>query len=165
MADSAINDHFKPPKRWEGTLFFDGSAQPNPGDGGCGWRLLDHHGDQVYLGYGRVNEGRCVTSDQAEYEGLYNGLVTAYDQGMRTLLIKGDSELVINQMAGKYQLTLECQRQLGNSYAKSQKQLRKFRHSVHELRQISRKNNKVCDGLSKRAVEELGTPVGRRYFS
>ncbi len=94
-------------------------------------------------------------SDQAEYEGLYNGLVTAYEQGMCTILVKCDSELVINQMAGNYQV----QWQLQNEYRKAQQQLGKFR--VYKFVQISRRKNKVCDQLASRAVYELG----RRYHS
>jgi hypothetical protein len=39
-----ITDGEDPPPRWEGILFFDGAAQPNPGYGGCGWLLLDDRG-------------------------------------------------------------------------------------------------------------------------
>lgn len=90
----------------ECTLYFDGSAIPNPCEvAGCAWRLLDHRdfemvfdGEEVY----EMNGERRVTSNQAEYMGMIGGLRAAIDEGVKRLEVLGDSELVINQMRGEY---------------------------------------------------------------
>jgi ribonuclease HI len=150
-----ITDGRPPPTNWEGTLFFDGAARPNPGDGGCGWMLLDHEGREVGRYYSRVAEGSRVTSNQAEYEGLYRGLRSAYEEGMRTLIIKGDSELVIRQIQGQYQVRSD---NIVMYYDKVMKELKKFRK--YHLQHIPRDLNTVCDGLAKDAIDDLG----HRYY-
>merc|ERR1719164_10492 len=42
------------------------------------------------------------TSNEAEYIGMIEGLQAALKQGMKRLLVKGDSELVIRHMQGSY---------------------------------------------------------------
>jgi ribonuclease HI len=89
----------------EATLFFDGSAQPNPGAGGCGWVLKDHRGNVISQG-GRecdIDSHRRTTSNQAEYQGLIDGLEGSIAAGVRRLEVRGDSELIIKQMTGDYQ--------------------------------------------------------------
>eukprot|EP00588_Corethron_pennatum_P007221 CAMPEP_0194298688 /NCGR_PEP_ID=MMETSP0169-20130528/60304_1 /TAXON_ID=218684 /ORGANISM="Corethron pennatum, Strain L29A3" /LENGTH=302 /DNA_ID=CAMNT_0039048699 /DNA_START=77 /DNA_END=985 /DNA_ORIENTATION=+ len=83
----------------EATLEFDGSAKPNPGNGGSGYVL--------YNGRGRVLEStsieilECgVTNNQAEYAALVWGMECAIRYNIKSLLAKGDSELVIDQMNG-----------------------------------------------------------------
>ena len=43
-----------------------------------------------------------TSSNQAEYVALITGMFKARDEGMRRLRVKGDSQLVINQMTGVF---------------------------------------------------------------
>jgi len=91
---------------YEGTLHFDGGAQPNPGRGGGGYVLHDEAGYEVESCSIDIMTGydKC-TSNQAEYVGLLKGLEEARRQGMKRLLVKGDSQLVIKQMQGMYRVS------------------------------------------------------------
>ena len=86
----------------EGVLFFDGGASPNPGCGGAGFVLFDDCWNEVARASVGVYPYTNVTNNQAEYVGLIAGLLEAEQQGMRRIVVKGDSELVINQMNGTY---------------------------------------------------------------
>lgn len=83
----------------EATLEFDGSAKPNPGNGGAGYVL--------YNGSGRVLESTSVemlddsvTNNEAEYAAMVWGMECAIRYNIKSLLVKGDSELIIDQMNG-----------------------------------------------------------------
>jgi len=87
---------------YEATLYFDGSAKPNPGEGGLGFVL---HGI-----YDELDRGSCsvreygVTNNEAEWMALIIGLRSAKKYYVKTLKIKGDSELVLKQMEGTYRV-------------------------------------------------------------
>ncbi len=86
-------------------IFFDGSAAPsNPGNCSCG-AVIDlpsclhkQYGSSIVLhkalGYNTCNYG--------EYNGLIIGCQKALELGIRQVKIKGDSQLVIYQLQGKY---------------------------------------------------------------
>ncbi|MCA1812369.1 MAG: ribonuclease HI family protein [Halobacteriales archaeon] len=83
----------------KGTLWFDGASRGNPGPGGAGAVLLVE-GERV-----RVSEPLPrATNNVAEYHGLIAGLRAARDQGVTHLEVRGDSELVLFQMAGRYRV-------------------------------------------------------------
>ena len=48
--------------------------------------------------------GYSTTNNEAEYTGLILGLNTALKQGITELQVRGDSQLVIRQMQGKYKV-------------------------------------------------------------
>jgi hypothetical protein len=78
------------------TLFFDGSAHQQVG--GAGVVLIDPSGDQVkYM----VHLEFKATNNMAEYEALIFGLSAALSLGIRQLLVKGDSQLIIKQVRGE----------------------------------------------------------------
>ena len=90
-------------------LYFDGASRHNPhGPAGCGWVLyeMNEHGtdddhiaeDSAYLGYD-------VSNNQAEYEALDRGLRYVREYiNCGTLYVRGDSEIIIKQMTGEYQV-------------------------------------------------------------
>ena len=84
-------------------LYFDGGCRPNPGRGGCG-TVLDGSSASFPL-------GEC-TSNIAEYIGLIMGLRDALAKGIQELEVFGDSELILRQMRGEYQVQDESLRVL-----------------------------------------------------
>ncbi len=86
------------------TLHFDGLCEPNPGLGAWGWLLAAPGRDPV------CGLGTCpgqVTNNVAEYTAMGKGLRHVLDHadqlaGCR-LVVRGDSQLVIYQMTGRYQ--------------------------------------------------------------
>ena len=74
-------------------LFFDGSARKKKA--GAGVVLINPNGEQVkYM----VVLDFEATNNMAEYEALIFGLTVALSLGVRQLLVKGDSQLVIKQV-------------------------------------------------------------------
>lgn len=83
----------------EATLEFDGSAKPNPGNGGAGYVLYNGRGEVLEATSIEIMDGG-VTNNQAEYAALVWGMECAIKYNIKSLLCKGDSELVIDQMNG-----------------------------------------------------------------
>ena len=83
-------------------LFFDGGSRGNPGISGCGYVLTDPALVVLREGYKFV--GSSATCNQAEYNGVLLGINRAVHDGCTALSIKGDSKLVINQLAGIYKV-------------------------------------------------------------
>jgi ribonuclease HI len=78
---------------------FDGGAVPNPGTCGSGAVLFDPSGKCVW----EVGEYTAWgTNNTAEYRGLEIGLLLALEKGVTSIKIEGDSNLVIQQIAGKW---------------------------------------------------------------
>ncbi|HSP79642.1 MAG TPA: ribonuclease HI family protein, partial [Myxococcaceae bacterium] len=82
-------------------LFSDGAARGNPGPAGAGAVLVDPEGKVVarlgkFLG--------TQTNNYAEYMGLLLGLRYARSVGTRELEVLADSELLVRQLEGRYQV-------------------------------------------------------------
>jgi hypothetical protein len=83
------------------TLFFDGSARSKRA--GAGVVLIDPRGEQLkYM----VHLDFEATNNMAEYEALIFELTAALSLGVRELLVKGDSQLVIRQVRGNVAVTI-----------------------------------------------------------
>ena len=84
------------------TMFFDGCSKGNPGRAGAGAVIYDASNNEVFAE--SVFAGYSATNNEAEYTGLILGLNTALKQGITELQVRGDSQLVIRQMQGKYKV-------------------------------------------------------------
>jgi ribonuclease HI len=123
------------------TLFFDGSIRQQVGEARV--VLIDPNGDQVkYM----VHLEFKATNNMAEYEALIFGLTTALSLGIRQLLVKGDSQLVIKQVRGEY----GCNEPRLAAYLLHIRKLEKD-FTVLELQHVPRAANLVADDLSARA--------------
>jgi len=125
-------------------LQFDGLAAPNPGEITGGSILFSPKGEVFfergdYLGYG--------TNNQAEYYGLLYGLKTANKIGVRSLLIEGDSNLIVNQIQGTWKSKDETLVALRN---KCLAEIRKF--DFVAIRHVYRTENKKADFLTNEAL-------------
>ena len=78
---------------------FDGGSRGNPGISGCG-AVIYHDDDEIWSDSFFV--GINATNNHAEYAGLILGLQQAIEMNVKSILVQGDSELIINQMTGKY---------------------------------------------------------------
>lgn len=82
-------------------LYTDGGSRGNPGPSAVGYVILNMDDtvvkkEGVYLG--------ITTNNQAEYQGLKQGLEQAKALGIRELTVYMDSLLVVNQMNGIYKV-------------------------------------------------------------
>ena len=126
---------------------FDGCSKGNPGLAGCG-AVIYHLNEEIWSG--TLFVGNKATNNQSEYSGLLLGLQKAIDMNIKSLLIKGDSLLVINQMTGKYKCNSE---NIIEFYEKAKELEKEFNsiYYVHVLRNL----NKRADELSNDAIKDI----------
>jgi ribonuclease HI len=127
-------------------LFSDGAARGNPGPAGAGAVLMDAEGRVV------ARLGRFLgiqTNNYAEYMGLLLGLRHARSLGVKELEVLADSELLIRQLQGRYQVKSPTLRPL---YEEAKGLLKQF--SRVKLTHVPREQNKVADEMSNRAIDE-----------
>lgn len=88
------------------TIYFDGLCQPvNPGGVATYGYVVYHNNEVIKKGYGVIGEGKGMTNNVAEYTALKKALEWVNSQGIRDkITIKGDSQLVINQLKGKWKV-------------------------------------------------------------
>jgi len=125
-------------------LFFDGASKGNPGLAGAGAVIYDSE-EEIWNGSKFV--GEKATNNQAEYSGLIIGLTKAIELNIKSLLVKGDSLLVINQMTGKY----KCNSENLIPFYNSAKELSKRFNNI-EFHHVYRDFNKRADELSNMAI-------------
>lgn len=79
-------------------LYFDGASRGNPGPAAVGWVLVDAEGviDEQGRRIGRA------TNNEAEYRALLDGLEAADRLDIDALEIYGDSEVIVRQVRGEY---------------------------------------------------------------
>jgi ribonuclease HI len=127
-------------------LFSDGAARGNPGPAGAGAVLVDPEGKVV----ARLGKFLGIqTNNQAEYMGLLLGLRHARGLKVRELEVLADSELLIRQLEGRYQVKSPTLRPL---YEEASRLLKSF--SRVKLQHVPREKNKAADEMSNRAIDE-----------
>jgi ribonuclease HI len=114
--------------------------------------LIDPSGDQVkYM----VHLEFKATNNMAEYEALIFGLSTALSLGIRQLLVKGDSQLIIKQVRRE----CSCNEPRLAAYLLHVRKLEKD-FTALELQHIPRAYNSAVDDLSMRATTWAPVPEG-----
>jgi len=127
-------------------LYSDGAARGNPGPAGAGAVLVEPSGQVVdrlgkFLGH--------QTNNYAEYQGLLLGLKRARELGVREVEVFADSELMIRQLGGRYQVKSPSLRPL---YEEALKVLNEFERV--KLVHVPREMNRAADEMSNKAIEE-----------
>jgi ribonuclease HI len=114
--------------------------------------LVDPSEDQVkYM----VHLEFKATNNMAEYEALIFGLSAALSLGIRQLLMKGDSQLIIKQVCGE----CSCNEPKLAAYLLHVRKLEKD-FSALELQHVPRADNSAADELSMRASTWAPMPEG-----
>jgi probable phosphoglycerate mutase len=81
------------------TAYIDGGARGNPGPAGYGVWIENAAGEQIAELHGGLG---VATNNVAEYNALLAALQWAIDRGERDVLVRADSELLVKQMRGEY---------------------------------------------------------------
>ncbi len=89
-------------------------------------------------------------SNEAEYTGLIIGLEKAKDLGISKLQIKGDSQMVINQVLGKYKIKLSSSYQ---SYCDEVLNLLSY-FDKYTLSWTPRRKNQIADRAAHKCLKE-----------
>jgi ribonuclease HI len=129
------------------TLYFDGASRGNPGASGSGSIILRNSDEEtVWESYKYL--GTTSTNNVAEYSGLLEGLRGATRLSISTLLVKGDSMLVLKQVEGSFQVKAAHLA----PFVKEARTLLKVFSSVR-LVHIPRALNSLADSLANAAVD------------
>jgi len=134
------------------TAHVDGGARGNPGPAGYGVRITRDDGSIVDL---KESIG-IATNNVAEYNGLLAALQWAVDEGVTSLSVKADSELMVKQMLGEYRVKnpglqplYEEARRLATRIGRV-----KFEH-------VRREQNEDADRLANEAMDEAAKVAPR----
>lgn len=127
------------------TLFFDGCSKGNPGHGGAGAVIYDEYQTEIISAMTYV--GDYVTNNVSEYTGLISGLEQAIRRGIKELIVKGDSLLVIRQMNGEYKVNAS---NLIPLHKKAKELASTF--TIIIFQHVYREDNQRADKLSNEAL-------------
>lgn len=127
------------------TAYCDGGSRGNPGPSGYGVSIEDAAGHPVadlseFLG--------VKTNNFAEYSGLLAALEYALSHGHRRLRVVADSELMVKQMKGQYQVKSPDLRPLWEEAKRRAARLERF-----EIQHVLRGKNKRADALANQAMD------------
>jgi len=132
-------------------LFTDGGSRGNPGEAAIGCVLEDPSA-------GKVLREHCErigveTNNVAEYRALIEGLKLAKNFRPNRLVCHLDSELVVRQLSGQYQVRMPSLQPLVEDVQDLARQFADISF-VH----IPRSDNYRADALVNRALDELPSP-------
>jgi ribonuclease HI len=128
-------------------LFFDGCSKGNPGFAGAG-AVIYKNDQEIWADSFFV--GNKITNNYAEYSGLILGLLKAVELNINSLLVIGDSQLVINHMSGKYKCKSPNLLYLYETAKKLEENFETIQYK-HVLRNL----NKRADELSNLALNKI----------
>jgi ribonuclease HI len=129
----------------------DGGSRGNPGPAGYGVRIEQDDGTVVEL---KQSLG-MATNNVAEYNGLLAALRWAVVNGISTLHIRSDSELLVKQMKGEYRVKnpgLQPLYEEARALARAIGRVR-FEH-------VRREFNKDADRLANEAMDDAAGLAG-----
>ncbi|MGI5939313.1 MAG: Nif3-like dinuclear metal center hexameric protein [Thermoleophilia bacterium] len=133
--------------RTRARLRVDGGARGNPGPGAIGLVLESEDGTPL------EKIGRAIgvtTNNVAEYRALLAGLDVAKQHEIVDLEVFSDSELLVKQIRGDYQVKSEKLRPL---YDELVVRLRDFQHVT--INHVGRSENTEADNLVNQALDEI----------
>lgn len=133
---------------------FDGAANPNPGPASSGavlWSPVGLDGQRSIVYEVGKFLGKA-TNNIAESQGLLLGLKMAAMRGARTLLIEGDSELIIKQHLGQYRV---ADRNLKGWWAETQAAMMdETSFDWIAIRHVYREFNERADSITKEVLSK-----------
>jgi ribonuclease HI len=125
----------------------DGAARGNPGPAAIGAILKDEAGNII----GRISRLIGITTNnQAEYRAIIAALEKAINSGTRQVIIKSDSELVVQQINGHYKIKNTVLRPLYQKVVQLIGSVEGF-----SITYIPREQNTEADALANKALDRL----------
>ena len=135
--------------------WFDGACEPvNPGGtASFGVIVKDDDGTVLLKEHGLLGKGSRMSNNVAEYAGVLHILKYLSSRPPRRVTIHGDSNLVINQLSGKWRV----RKGLYLSIAIETKELLAYLRGLGwqiDFCWIPRERNEECDALSKKTADK-----------
>lgn len=139
-------------------IYFDGLCEPvNPGGTATFGFVITRNGEQIAEGSGLVGKGEGMTNNVAEYEAILNAIMRFKELGLNeSLLIKGDSNLVIKQLSGKWKIKSDT----AKKYVPLIKEA--LQGFEYQFEWIEREQNTLADRLTRQAYFDNGGEEGER---
>ncbi len=125
-------------------LYFDGACRGNPGPMGIGVVLLEN-GKKIKEISKFIGKG---TNNIAEWSALIEGMKLALSHGCRDLEVRGDSQLIIRQITGRYRVKSQ---NLITLYEEARTICKNFEKI--NFKWVQREKNADTDALSNRALD------------
>jgi ribonuclease HI len=126
-------------------VYFDGASRGNPGPAAVGWVVVTGEGI-VAEGGERIGE---TTNNRAEYEALIAALEVAADVGFDRVDVRGDSQLIVEQVAGGWDVNDPGLRE---RRVRARELLDRFEEWT--LTHVPREVNERADQLANEALDE-----------
>ncbi len=128
-------------------LYTDGGSRGNPGPSALGYAIFDHNDKVIeknsrYLG--------VATNNQAEYQGLKEGLEASLLLGVRKIDVFMDSLLVVNQLKGLYKVKNGDLIPVNQSVRRILKEF-----ETYNLTHIPREQNTIADSMVNECLDEI----------
>lgn len=141
-----------PPPKHMIQLNFDGASKGNPGNVGFQGIFRDYKGAPLLTFLGSKG---WDTNNSAGLEGLWQGLILAQNKGYFSLIIEGNSQIIINMVIKIMQGTSSSK--VSNSWRMAKRleliKIWLFSHRAITLKHIRWEGNKVADLLANIGVE------------
>ena len=129
------------------TLYFDGACRGNPGKASYGIVVFNEKGAEIIADNGLLG---ITTNNVAEYCGLLRGLIVCDSMGIKELTVKGDSNLVIQHVTGKWKVRNENLKKIHKQIKEIDKNFKSISYE-----HVYRKFNKRADALANQALDSL----------
>lgn len=134
-------------------IHIDGAARGNPGPAGVGVFIIGPDGavaERLHRGIGEA------TNNVAEYRALLLALERAEALGYTDIEVFSDSELLVRQIQGRYQVRHPALKEL---YAVARERIGRLRR--FGVQHVPREQNAEADALANRGIDEARR-LGRR---
>ena len=125
----------------------DGAARGNPGPAAIGVTIKDEKGNLLASISRRIG---ITTNNQAEYMAIITALEKVVSLGAKRVDVRADSELVVNQINGRYRVKNIALRPLYQKVVQLTGPLDAFTISY-----IPRRQNSEADKLANRALDSI----------
>jgi probable phosphoglycerate mutase len=153
MTGNLFDETPSSPAAWF-TAHCDGGSRGNPGPSGYGAVIEDPHGHIV----ARLSQFLGIqTNNYAEYSGLLAVLDWALQNGAGRLKVVSDSELMVNQMKGRFKVASPSLKPLWEEAKRRAAKLERF-----EITHTLRGGNKEADRLANEAMDKGKQGTGVR---
>lgn len=127
------------------TMYVDGASSGNPGPAGIGIVIFDHDGRQI----GKISSYIGTrTNNYAEYTALIRALKIAIYFKATVVRIRTDSELVVKQISGEFNVKNDQIKKLHNEASKLLTSI-----SNCKIEHVPRSQNDKADYLAKKATQ------------
>lgn len=123
----------------------DGASRGNPGPAGIGIVVEGANGDVLEEIAEYIDR---QTNNVAEYTALVRGLTRVIELGATAVEVYSDSELMVRQVEGRYEVKNEVLR----TYAQQVRDLRR-RLSTFQIHHVPRSRNRRADALANLAID------------